>query len=112
VRRLLAALAAHRLDFHDFMRLRIADKKGNLAKAPYTLADIRDRLQKVRDARAGRSAFHVDDLAVTGHDIMAVLKIPPGPEVGRVKQQLFDAVLDDPDLNTRERLLGLVREMI
>jgi tRNA nucleotidyltransferase (CCA-adding enzyme) len=112
VRRLLAALAAHRLDFHDFMRLRIADKKGNLAKAPYTLADIRDRLQKVRDARAGRSAFHVDDLAVTGHDIMAVLKIPPGPEVGRIKQQLFEKVLDDPHLNTRDRLLDLMRETV
>lgn len=112
VRRLLAALAEHRLDFQDFMRLRIADKKGNLAKPPYTLADIRDRLQKVKDARDGQSAFQKDDLAVTGHDIMAVLGVPPGPEVGRIKQQLFEKVLDDPDLNTRDRLLGLLREMV
>jgi tRNA nucleotidyltransferase (CCA-adding enzyme) len=111
VRRLLAALAENHLSFHDFMRMRIADKKGNLAKAPYTLADIRDRLRKVKYARDGQSAFQRDDLAVTGHDIMAVLEIPPGPEVGRIKQQLFEKVLDDPARNTRDRLLCLVREM-
>jgi tRNA nucleotidyltransferase (CCA-adding enzyme) len=112
VRRLLAALAENHLDFHDFMRLRIADKKGNLAKAPYTLADIRDRLQKVRDARSCQSAFQPGDLQITGHDIMATLKIPPGPEVGRIQQQLFEKVLDDPSLNTRDRLLDLMREMV
>jgi tRNA nucleotidyltransferase (CCA-adding enzyme) len=112
VRRLLAVLAENHLEFHDFMRLRIADKKGNLAKSPYTLADIRDRLRKVKEAQARQTAFCLDDLAVTGHDIMAVLGIPPGPNVGRIKQQLFEKVLDDPALNTRDRLLDLVQEMV
>jgi tRNA nucleotidyltransferase (CCA-adding enzyme) len=112
VRRLLAVLAENHLEFHDFMRLRIADKKGNLAKSPYTLADIRDRLRKVKEAQARQTAFCLDDLAVTGHDIMAVLGIPPGPNVGRIKQQLFEKVLDDPALNTRDRLLDLVKEMV
>ncbi|MDA3788335.1 MAG: CCA tRNA nucleotidyltransferase, partial [Desulfobacula sp.] len=36
-RRLLSMLDKSGLDYRDFMRMRIADKKGNLAKRPYTI---------------------------------------------------------------------------
>jgi CRISPR/Cas system-associated endonuclease Cas3-HD len=111
IRRLLAMLAAHRLSFEDFMRMRIADKKANLAKSPYTLADIRLRVEKVRREMARQTAFGTDDLAVSGEDIMALRNLAPGPEVGRIKQQLFEQVLDDPDLNDRETLLRMVQDM-
>jgi tRNA nucleotidyltransferase/poly(A) polymerase len=111
VRRLLAMLAQNRLSFQDFMRMRIADKKGNLAKSPYTLADIRNRVEKVRHEMARQTAFHPDDLAVSGKDIMTLRHIAPGPEVGRIKQALFEKVLDDPSLNTRENLVQMVKDM-
>jgi tRNA nucleotidyltransferase (CCA-adding enzyme) len=111
VRRLLAVLAANRLDFQDFMRLRIADKKANLAQSPYTLSDIRDRVKKVTDEIARQTAFHPDDLDITGHEIMEISGLKPGPKVGRIKQQLFEQVLDDPGLNTRERLAKMVAAM-
>ncbi|HKJ99075.1 MAG TPA: CCA tRNA nucleotidyltransferase [Desulfotignum sp.] len=111
VRRLLAVLAANRLEFQDFMRLRIADKKANLAKSPYTLSDIRDRVKKVTDEFARQTALHPDDLAITGHQIMEISGLKPGPEVGRVKQHLFEQVLGDPGLNTKERLVQMVAAM-
>jgi len=45
-------------------------------------------------------------LAVTGDDLRAA-GIPPGPELGRLLTRLLDAVLEDPSLNSRERLLEL-----
>mgnify|MGYP006291171535 FL=1 len=111
VRRLLAFLAANNLDFHDFMRLRIADKKANLAKSPYTLSDIRTRVKKVTDELARQTAFHPDGLDITGREIMDITGLAPGPDVGRIKQQLFEQVLDDPGLNTRERLVQMVAAM-
>ncbi|MEE4362418.1 MAG: CCA tRNA nucleotidyltransferase [Desulfotignum sp.] len=111
VRRLLAFLAANNLDFHDFMRLRIADKKANLAKSPYTLSDIRVRVKKVTDELARQTAFHLDDLEITGREIMDITGLEPGPDVGRIKQQLFEQVLDDPGRNTRERLVQMVAAM-
>lgn len=111
VRRLLAFLAANNLDFHDFMRLRIADKKANLAKSPYTLSDIRIRVKKVTDEMARQTAFQPDDLDITGHDIMDITGLAPGPDVGKIKQQLFEQVLDDPGFNTRERLVQMVAAM-
>ena len=42
---------------------------------------------------------------------MEAAGIEPGPAVGELLDQLLEAVLDHPELNTREKLLELVREM-
>lgn len=111
VRRLLATLAASDLPYRDFLRLRIADKQGNLAKPPYNLDDIRRRLQKIRDALKAQTAFSVNDLDISGTDIMETLGLAAGPAVGKAKQALFERVLDDPALNTRDRLIRLLGEL-
>ncbi|MCM1105513.1 MAG: HD domain-containing protein [Blautia sp.] len=46
------------------------------------------------------------ELAVNGRDLMAI-GIAPGPGLGEVLDKLFSQVLDDPALNTREKLLAL-----
>lgn len=50
------------------------------------------------------------DLAVTGEDLIAA-GMTPGPRLGQVLGQLLDRVLEDPDLNNRETLLPLAREL-
>lgn len=50
-------------------------------------------------------------LAIDGHDVMRVLSIPEGPEVGRILSRLLDMVMDDPGLNTREGLLARLPEV-
>jgi tRNA nucleotidyltransferase/poly(A) polymerase len=103
-RRLLAMLDAHGLGYRDFMKMRIADRRGNLAKRPYTLSEIRVKLQKLFHEMAGQAAVNINHLAITGEDIIRVCHIPPGPEVGRIKQVLFERVLDDPGLNQLKEL--------
>jgi tRNA nucleotidyltransferase (CCA-adding enzyme) len=56
------------------------------------------------------SAFSVRELALGGKDIMKILGIGPGPEVGEVLKHLFDLVQEDPGLNTREGLTGMVEK--
>lgn len=46
------------------------------------------------------------DLAVTGRDL-GEAGIGSGPAMGKILTRLLDAVLDDPQLNTRESLLAL-----
>jgi hypothetical protein len=48
-------------------------------------------------------------LSVDGHDLTEALGIEPGPLVGRLLDRLLEAVLDDPTLNRRERLVELAR---
>ncbi len=54
------------------------------------------------------SAFSLRELALGGADIMKILDLPPGPEVGKVLRHLFDLVQEDPGLNTRERLAQIL----
>jgi hypothetical protein len=57
------------------------------------------------------TAFSPRDMVIDGNDVMAELGIGSGPEVGRILRELFERVLDDPELNTRVRLLALAREI-
>ncbi len=110
-RRLLAMLDKYDLGYQDFMRMRIADKKGNLAKNPYTLSQIRTRLKKLFIEMAGRSAFRMNQLEITGNDIIQLTGAAPGPEIGKMKQMLFEKVLDDPELNNLDDLKQLCRSL-
>jgi tRNA nucleotidyltransferase/poly(A) polymerase len=113
VRRLLAMLDDLNLSYHDFLRMRIADKKGNLnpIKKPYTLGDIRLRLNKILDALNAKTPFNVNNLDISGRDIQDLLGLSEGPAIGKVKALLFEQVLDDPSLNTKQTLKDLVRQM-
>jgi tRNA nucleotidyltransferase (CCA-adding enzyme) len=54
-------------------------------------------------------ALNAAELAITGQDLITELKLAPGPILGRLLAGLLDRVLEDPSLNTRERLLELAR---
>jgi len=94
----------------DLFELRRADNIGSGARSPrmYALEDLWTRVQ---DEIHRSTAFSPRDLAIDGTDVMAELGIPPGPAVGGVIAALFERVLDDPDLNTRESLLAIARTL-
>ena len=94
----------------DLFALRRADNIGSGVRAPrmYALGDLWTRVQEEIERS---TAFSPRDLEVDGTDVMRELGIGPGPDVGRVIAAVFERVLDDPDLNTRERLLPLIREL-
>jgi hypothetical protein len=77
------------------------------AHAPATAAIIAEAERIVRE----REPLVTKDLAITGKDLMQALAQPPGPTIGRILGLLLDRVLDDPSLNTRDRLLALAQEL-
>ncbi|WP_457552915.1 CCA tRNA nucleotidyltransferase [Desulfobacula sp.] len=106
-RRLLSMLDKEKLDYRDFMQMRIADKKGNLAKPPYTMSQIRTRLQILFIQMKGQKTFKMNHLEITGNDIIQILGLEPGPDVGAIKKQLFEIILDDPEKNNYNDLKKL-----
>jgi tRNA nucleotidyltransferase (CCA-adding enzyme) len=42
---------------------------------------------------------------VDGHDLVE-LGFAPGPQLGRILDELLDAVVEEPSLNTRDELLA------
>lgn len=57
-----------------------------------------------------RDPIDVGDLAVDGDDLRQA-GIAPGPGLGKILTALLELVLDDPALNTRERLLAEARRL-
>ncbi|HEX7078660.1 MAG TPA: HD domain-containing protein [Candidatus Eisenbacteria bacterium] len=93
----------------DLFDLRIADNVGNGLKTgfPHYLEELSRRIGGVL---AAAEALTVRDLKVDGADVMRELGVPPGPKVGGVLDRLLEAVLEDPRLNDREKLLTRIRE--
>ena len=103
VRRFIVRVGSENLD--DLLALREADglSRGDGAVVAQN-ASIRRRFERVLSSEA---AFKIKDLAIGGADIMEALGIAAGPEVGRILQRLLDAVLENPEENTREKLIAL-----
>jgi tRNA nucleotidyltransferase (CCA-adding enzyme) len=55
-------------------------------------------------------ALEIKDLVVDGDDLQQA-GVPPGPWVGKILRALLERVIDDPTLNTRDRLLALAAEI-
>ena len=76
--------------------------------------------ERVAEIVAECPAFSIKDLAVGGDDAIAALvetgHLPAGsrggPIVGRVLQEVFERVTDDPSRNEREALLPLLRDVV
>ena len=58
------------------------------------------------------SEFRIGDLAINGEVVMQECDLDPGPIIGTILEGLLEEVLENPDLNTRERLLGRLRERL
>ncbi|MCL2192876.1 MAG: HD domain-containing protein [Treponema sp.] len=86
-------------------QLRRADTfaKAGLEPPPSYLLPLIDRVEKIL---AENQAFSLRDLAVSGRDLMA-MGIAPGKNLGKILNELLEAVLDDPGLNTRDKLLTI-----
>ncbi len=91
----------------DLVLLRISDRKGSGSK---TTSWRFLELQK----RIGEQLFEpmeINDMAVNGKDVMEVLKVAPGPIIGKVLKELFEEVLEDTSKNEREYLLKRIEEV-
>lgn len=96
--RRLARDAGAELD--RLMALARADVAASSYPEPEKLDELQVRLDAVRSEKPSRLKP-----LVTGADIMRVRGIPPGPEVGRIKQRVQELVIDGGIAPTREAVL-------
>lgn len=104
VRRFVRRVGGDRLPL--LLALRRADNAASGALEPATggLDELVDRI-----GAAGTEPTEIRHLAVDGDDLQRALGLTPGPVIGQLLDELMEAVLDDPGLNERERLLALAR---
>ena len=61
---------------------------------------------------AAGAALGQKDLAIDGRDLMNELSLPPGRAIGDLLRALLEEVVERPDLNDREKLIALARELL
>jgi poly(A) polymerase/tRNA nucleotidyltransferase (CCA-adding enzyme) len=100
VRRLVANVGLEYMD--DLIKVREADRigSGTPKAVPYKLRHLKYMIDKV-----SHDPISVKMLAIKGDEIIRELGIEPGPKVGLILNTLLTETLDEPSLNTKERLL-------
>ena len=67
-------------------------------------------LQCVTEVLQSGECFSLETLAISGSDLVE-LGYEPGPELGGMLSVLLDYVVERPEANTREVLIGIIEEM-
>ena len=106
VRRLLRKVGPE--DIEELLQVRMADRIGSsVPKAePYKLRHLKYMFEKV-----SRDPISVKMLKVNGNDVVEILKIRPGPEIGQVLDILLSEVLTEPKRNKKEYLKKKIKEL-
>ena len=103
VRRLISRVGEELI--FDLIELRRAD---TLAQGMGQTTDgVEEYKRRVEYELAKNRAFGLKDLAINGDDLKEHFQVSEGPLVGKVLNHLLEKVLDEPDLNKREKLLAL-----
>jgi len=85
----------------DMLALRVGDRLGGGAReTSWRLEEFKKRIVEVQ-----KQPFSVTDLKIGGHDVMKELGIAPGPEVGKILNDLFEKVVNKEVENTKEDLI-------
>ena len=107
VRRFIIRVGQEHIE--DLFDLRLADMYGmhNLpvnykySAAVDLLVELKDRITKELEKK---NALSLKDLAVNGKDLMEA-GIPAGKKLGLILNHLLECVIEDPGMNTKEKLL-------
>lgn len=99
VRRLVRRVGRENTD--DLIKVRKADRIGSgVPKAePYKLRHLQYVMEKI-----SQDPISTEMLDINGNEVIDILNISPGPEVGNILDILLATVLSDPEKNKKEIL--------
>lgn len=90
-------------------------KADTLAQSEYMREEKLQNIQEVEECYQEilrkEECVCLKELAITGSDLIAD-GMKPGKEIGRVLNALLERVIEEPELNTKEQLLALKKEII
>ncbi len=95
-------------NINDILDVREADRLGSGAReTSWRLEEMKERMVEQL-----HQPFAITDLEIDGNDLMTELNLKPGPILGKILKELFEKVLDNPELNTKEQLLEVAKQLL
>lgn len=106
IRRFMKRVGLENID--DILDLREGDRLGSGArKTSWRLEEMKERIIDQL-----HQPLEATDLAINGHDLMNEFKLEPGAWIGEVLERLLKMVIEEPELNTKEKLLTKSKEIL
>jgi len=106
IRRFIRRVGFENID--DILDLREGDRLGSGAKkTSWRLEEMKERIIEQLNQPMG-----LDDLNINGHDLMQELQLKPGPILGQILDKLLEKVLENPDLNEKEKLIAEAKNIL
>ncbi len=109
VRRFIKRVGPDRVE--PLLRLGEADALGKGRKVEQELAALKELRGRIDEQVEQGGALTTQDLAIDGNDVMQHLEGGAGPVVGQVLRELLEQVIEDPSLNTRDKLMPIVEKL-
>jgi tRNA nucleotidyltransferase (CCA-adding enzyme) len=109
VRRFIKRVGTGTVD--PLLRLGEADALGKGRNVEQELESLNELRGRIDAAIEEGGALTTQDLAIGGNDVIEHLEGGAGPAVGQILRSLLDRVIEDPSLNTRDKLMPIVEEL-
>ena len=109
VRRFIKRVGSDNVD--PLLRLGEADALGKGRNVEEELAALRELRGRIDKAIEEGGALTTGDLAIGGNEVIPLLDGGAGPAVGKILRALLERVIDDPSLNTLDKLMPLAEEL-
>jgi tRNA nucleotidyltransferase (CCA-adding enzyme) len=97
-------------NIHDLIELRRADDLAHGWGRGFE-ADLYAFRARINSLLNQSPPLTVADLAVNGDDVMTLLGMRPGPEVGEILDRLVALVIEKPELNQKDTLLEFSKDI-
>ncbi len=98
----------------ELIDLRYADiygmHKSKIDPRSETVKKLNHLLDRVQAIENESQILSLKDLAVNGNDLIKI-GIPAGKKLGTILNELFQCILDDPSMNTKEKLLEVAKKL-
>lgn len=108
VRRAMNQIGEELFSYYNAVR-----RADTMAQSDYQREEKLANLEAVEriyeEIQRKKECVSLKDLAVTGKDLIAA-GIAPGPEIGRILEMLLAQVIEEPEMNQKERLLEEIKK--
>ncbi len=106
VRRIIRKVGIKNLN--DLLAIREGDRIGSGSKkTSWRFDELQDRMRDQLN-----QPLDIKDLAINGSDLINNLGLKPGPKFKYIFKQLLEEVLDNPEINTKEKLLTKAKKLL
>jgi tRNA nucleotidyltransferase (CCA-adding enzyme) len=98
-------------DFRSILRLRLADRRANLAKRNRSriTRSFKKLVKRIRVIERTKEPLSVKDLSINGHDLIG-LGLKPSKLFGQILNSALELVLEQPEKNQKEILIAFAKK--